>query len=181
VAAASWILAAGPAALHFFILVFFIEKRGLTRMQKARHMTETTLVLLKPDCIAKRLCGTVIGRFEEAGLEIVGCKMMLLEDRVLAVHYAHVSDKPFYPDLKSFMKSSPVIVLALSGEDAVARLRDLLGPTDSRKAPKGTIRGDFGDSVMMNIAHGSDSPENAVQELKRFFNENELFETSLKA
>jgi nucleoside-diphosphate kinase len=144
-------------------------------------MIEMTLVLLKPDCIAKRLCGTVISRFEEEGLEIVGCKMMLLEDQVLAIHYAHVSDKPFYPDLKSFMKSSPVIALALSGEDAVARLRDLLGPTDSRKAPKGTIRGDFGDNVMMNIAHGSDSPENAVLEIKRFFNENELFETSFKA
>ena len=150
-------------------------------MQKARHMTETTLVLLKPDCIAKRLCGTVIGRFEKAGLEIVGCKMIALEDEVLGVHYAHVSDKPFYPDLKSFMQSSAVIALALSGKDAVARLRDLLGPTDSRKAPKGTIRGDFGDNAMMNIAHGSDSPENAVLEVKRFFNESELFETSLKA
>jgi nucleoside-diphosphate kinase len=169
------------APLRTLILAFFVEKRGLTRMQKARPMTETTLVLLKPDCIAKRLCGAVIGRFEKAGLEIVGCKMIALEDRVLAIHYAHVSDRPFYPDLKSFMQSSAVIALALSGKDAVARLRDLLGPTDSRKAPKGTIRGDFGDNAMMNIAHGSDTPENAVLELKRFFNENELFETSLKA
>jgi nucleoside-diphosphate kinase len=144
-------------------------------------MTETTLILLKPDCIAKRLCGSVITRFEEAGLEIIGCKMMLLGDQVLAEHYAHIMDKPFYPDLKSFMQSSPVIAIALSGEDAVARVRDLLGPTDSRKAAKGTIRGDFGESVMMNIAHGSDSPENALAELKRFFNENELFEISLKA
>jgi nucleoside-diphosphate kinase len=79
------------------------------------------------------------------------------------------------------MQSSAVIALALSGKDAVAQLRDLLGPTDSRKAPKGTIRGDFGDNAMMNIAHGSDSPENAALELRRFFNENELFETSLKA
>jgi len=143
-------------------------------------MIETTLVLLKPDCLAARHCGEVITRFEAAGLEIAGCKMMLLADDLLAVHYAHVSDRPFYPDLKSFMQSSPVIVLALSGENAVARVRDLMGPTDSRKAPKGTIRGDFGTDVMFNLVHGSDSPENAVSELKRFFNPDELFEVSLQ-
>ena len=77
-------------------------------------MIETTLVLLKPDCLVDRHCGDVIKRFEASGLEIVGCKMMLLEDEVLAEHYAHVADRPFYPDLKSFMQSSPVIALAWS-------------------------------------------------------------------
>jgi nucleoside-diphosphate kinase len=139
-------------------------------------MIETTLVLLKPDCLAHRHCGNVISRFEAAGLDIVGCKMMVLADSVLAEHYAHVKDRPFYPDLKSFMQSSPVIVLALSGENAVALARDLMGPTDSRKAAKGTIRGDFGEDTMINVVHGSDSPENAALELKRFFAENELFE-----
>jgi nucleoside-diphosphate kinase len=139
-------------------------------------MIETTLVLLKPDCLAHRHCGNVISRFEAAGLDIVGCKMMVLADSVLAEHYAHVMDRPFYPDLKSFMQSSPVIVLALSGENAVALVRDLMGPTDSRKAAKGTIRGDFGEDTMINVVHGSDSPENAALELKRFFAENELFE-----
>src|ERR1700742_271451 len=134
-------------------------------------MIETTLVLLKPDCLADRRCGDVIKRFEASGLEIVGCKMMLLADEVLAEHYAHVMDRPFYPGLKSFMQSSPVIVLALLGENAVARVRDLMGPTDSRKAPKGSIRGDFGKDVMINVVHGSDSPENAALELKRFFAE----------
>ena len=143
-------------------------------------MIETTLVLLKPDCLADRRCGDVINRFEASGLEIVGCKMMLLADGVLAEHYAHVMDRPFYPGLKSFMQSSPVIALALSGENAVSLVRDLLGPTDSRKAPKGTIRGDFGKDVMVNVAHGSDSPENAVLELKRFFAEKELFEFAAK-
>jgi nucleoside-diphosphate kinase len=139
-------------------------------------MIETTLVLLKPDCLAHRHCGNVISRFEAAGLDIVGCKMMVLADSVLAEHYAHVMDRPFYPDLKSFMQSSPVIVLALSGESAVSLVRDLMGPTDSRKALKGTIRGDFGEDTMVNVVHGSDSPENAALELKRFFAENELFE-----
>jgi nucleoside-diphosphate kinase len=139
-------------------------------------MIETTLVLLKPDCLAQRHCGNVISRLEAAGLDIVGCKMMVLADSVLAEHYAHVMDRPFYPDLKSFMQSSPVIVLALSGESAVSLVRDLMGPTDSRKALKGTIRGDFGEDTMVNVVHGSDSPENAALELKRFFAENELFE-----
>jgi nucleoside-diphosphate kinase len=143
-------------------------------------MIETTLVLLKPDCLADRHCGDVLSRFEAAGLEIVGCKMMLLGDEVLAEHYGHVSARPFYPDLKAFMQSSPVIALALSGENAVARVRDLMGPTDSRKAPKGTIRGDFGKDTMVNVAHGSDSLENAALELKRFFADTDLFEVSGK-
>jgi nucleoside-diphosphate kinase len=143
-------------------------------------MIETTLVLLKPDCLAARRCGEVITRFEAAGLEIAGCKMMLLGDDLLAEHYAHVSDRPFYPVLKSFMQSSPVVVIAFSGENAVTRVRDLIGPTDSRKAAKGTIRGDFGKDTMFNLVHGSDSPENALTELKRFFNPDELFEVSLE-
>jgi nucleoside-diphosphate kinase len=143
-------------------------------------MIETTLVLLKPDCLAARRCGEVITRFEAAGLEIAGCKMMLLADDLLAEHYAHVSDRPFYPELKSFMQSSPVVIIAFSGENAVTRVRDLIGPTDSRKAAKGTIRGDFGKDTMFNVVHGSDSPENALTELKRFFNPDELFEVSLE-
>jgi nucleoside-diphosphate kinase len=143
-------------------------------------MMETTLVLLKPDCLADRHCGDVISRFEASGLEIIGCKMMLLADGVLAEHYSHIKDRPFYPELKSFMQSSPVIALALAGESAVTLVRDLLGPTDSRKAVKGTIRGDFGKDTMINVAHGSDSPENAALELKRFFADSELFEVTVK-
>ncbi|HEY2122592.1 MAG TPA: nucleoside-diphosphate kinase [Chthoniobacterales bacterium] len=143
-------------------------------------MIETTLVLLKPDCLADRHCGDVISRFEASGLEIVGCKMMLLGEDVLAEHYAHILDKPFYPELRTFMQKSPVIALALSGENAVAHVRDLMGPTDSRKAVKGTIRGDFGKDVMINVVHGSDSPDNAALELKRFFAESELFEFTSK-
>jgi nucleoside-diphosphate kinase len=143
-------------------------------------MIETTLVLLKPDSIADRHCGDVISRFEASGLEIVGCKMMLLKDDALAEHYAHIKDRPFYPELKSFMQSSAVIALALSGENAVALARDLMGPTDSRKAPKGTIRGDFGKDSMVNVVHGSDSRENAALELKRIFADSELFEITAK-
>ncbi len=143
-------------------------------------MVETTLVLLKPDCLAAKHCGDVLKRFEQAGLEIVGCKMALLNDALLAEHYAHVADKPFYPGLREFMQSSPVIVLALSGEGAILRVRELIGPTDSRKAPKGTVRGDYGTDSMLNMVHASDSPENAAVELKRFFTDLELFEPALR-
>jgi nucleoside-diphosphate kinase len=138
-------------------------------------MSETTLVILKPDCLADRHAGDVIKRFEEANLEIVGCKMTFLPDQILADHYAHIREKPFYPELKEFMQSGSVVVLALSGVNAVSRVRDLMGPTDSRKAAKGTIRGDFGKDSMFNVVHGSDSPDNAALELKRFFTESELF------
>src|SRR5260370_17293148 len=97
-------------------------------------MLETTLVLLKPDCIAQKLCGEVISRFERAGLDIVGCKMLLLTDEVFAEHYAHVADRPFFPGLRSFMQQSPVIALPLSGEHAVKTVHALIGPTHSRKA-----------------------------------------------
>ena len=143
-------------------------------------MVETTLVLLKPDCLAAKHCGDVLKRFEQAGLEIVGCKMVLLSDALLAEHYAHVADKPFYPALREFMQSSPVIVLALGGERAILQVRELIGPTDSRKAAKGTIRGDYGKDSMVNMVHASDSPENAAVELKRFFSDLELFEPALK-
>jgi nucleoside-diphosphate kinase len=86
-----------------------------------------------------------------------------------------VADKPFYPEIEGFMKSRPVIMIALQGPDVVQRVRDLLGPTDSRKAPKGTIRGDFGSDMMKNIVHASDSIENGKAELARFFKADELF------
>jgi nucleoside-diphosphate kinase len=143
-------------------------------------MVETTLVLLKPDCIAAKHCGDVLKRFEQAGLETVGCKMVALSDALLAEHYAHIADKPFYPALREFMQSSPVIALALTGEGAILRVRELIGPTDSRKAAKGTIRGDYGMDSMLNMVHASDSLQTAAIELKRFFTELELFEPALK-
>ena len=135
---------------------------------------EKTLIIFKPDCVQKKLVGTVLDRFERAGITIVACKMMQLTPAVLAEHYAHIADKPFYPPLLEFMLSSPVVVMALQGEDAVARVRAMLGPTDSRKAEKGTIRGDFGTDGRVNILHASDSPENGLAEIARFFKPEEV-------
>ena len=131
--------------------------------------TQTTLVLLKPDCVSKNLVGETIKRFEGAELTILGCKMQNLSSETLREHYAHIADKPFYPEVEGFMQSAPVIALALRGEDAISRVRDLVGPTDSTVAAKGTIRGDLGEDKMRNIVHASDSVEAAADELKRFF------------
>lgn len=137
--------------------------------------TETTLILCKPDCVQKGLIGTVLQRFESAGFRVHGLKMMHLSQDVLKEHYAHVADRPFFPEIVSFMQSSPVVALALGGENVISRVRDLLGPTDSKKAPAGTIRGDFGTDMMVNMCHASDSPETAAAELKRFFGKDGIF------
>ncbi len=147
-------------------------------MDEGRPFTERfmqkTFVIFKPDCIEQKHVGNVVDRFEKAGFEIVGCKMVQLTPAVLREHYAHVADKPFYPEIEQFMSSRPVIVMALKGENIVAKVRDLLGPTDSRKAAKGTIRGDFGTEMMKNVVHASDSDENARIELARFFKPEEI-------
>ena len=101
--------------------------------------------------------------------------MARLSPALLREHYAHVATKPFYPEIEAFMSSRPVVMVALQGKDIVQRVRDLLGPTDSRKAAKGTIRGDFGTEMMKNVVHASDSVENAKAELARFFKADELF------
>ena len=123
----------------------------------------------------KRNVGSVLSRFEKAGFTVIGCKMTRLKPTVLREHYAHVAHLPFYPEIEAFMSSRSVIVLALQGKNVVQEVRDLLGPTDSRKAPKGTIRGDFGTDMMTNVVHASDSVENGIAEIARFFSSDEIF------
>ena len=136
---------------------------------------ETTLILFKPDAIEKNLTGKVLARFQDAGFVIRGIKMMQLDDAILREHYAHVADKPFFPEIVELMSRTPVIALALEGEDAINTVRHLLGPTDSTKAAAGTIRGDFGTDMMVNVCHASDSADNAAAEVKRFFKDGEVF------
>jgi nucleoside-diphosphate kinase len=136
---------------------------------------DKTLILLKPDCVGGGHCGDVISRFERVGLDIIACKMIQLNDKLLAEHYAHVADKPFYPQIREFMESTPVLAMVLQGENVIQRVREMLGPTDSTKAPPGTIRGDLGKNITVNIAHASDSPEAAAVEIRRFFRSEELF------
>ncbi len=130
---------------------------------------EKSLVILKPDCMENRQAGAVVARFEQTGFDIVACKMMRLTPDLLRVHYAHVADKPFYPEIEEFMNSRPVLVMILRGEGVIERLRELLGPTDSKAAAPGTIRGDLGTDIMRNVVHASDSSETALAEIERFF------------
>jgi nucleoside-diphosphate kinase len=130
---------------------------------------ETTLILVKPDAVAQGLTGEVLQRLEKNGFKILNCRMLRLTPALLQEHYAHLASLPFFPEIETFMASGPVVAVALSGENAIARVRDLLGPTDSTKAPKGTIRGDLGKDKMHNVLHASDSPETAQAELRRFF------------
>ncbi|MGZ0655176.1 nucleoside-diphosphate kinase [Coraliomargarita sp. W4R53] len=132
---------------------------------------EETLIILKPDCMKNRVAGEVITRFEKAGFEIVASKIMQLDGPILREHYAHVADKPFFPEIEAFMSSRPVMPMILRGEGVIAKVRDLLGPTNSQEAAKGTIRGDLGTDMMQNVVHASDSPEAAADEKKRFFPE----------
>lgn len=136
---------------------------------------QRTLILLKPDTIEKKFVGKVISRFEEAGFRIRGCKMIHLNPKLLREHYAHIAEKPFYPEVETFMSSVPVIALVLEGDDIIAKMRDMLGVTDSRKAAPGTLRATYGVDQMVNVAHASDSPETAEVEVKRFFSKEELF------
>lgn len=132
---------------------------------------EETLIILKPDCMEKRIAGEVITRFENAGFDIVASKVMQLDGLILREHYAHVADLPFFPEIEAFMSSRTVMPMILRGDDVITKVRTLLGPTNSKEAPKGTIRGDLGTDMMRNVVHASDSPEAAAAEKARFFPE----------
>ena len=137
---------------------------------------ERTLIILKPDAVQRGLTGEIITRFEKKGLKIIGIKMMNLDSALLQAHYAHIVDKPFYQGLEDFMKSSPVIVMALEGYECIESIRVLLGATNPRKAEAGTIRGDMAMDSGRNLVHASDSAENGIVEVARFFSAKELFD-----
>jgi nucleoside-diphosphate kinase len=137
---------------------------------------ERTLIIFKPDAVQRGLCGQILARFENKGLQIVGMKFMRLPPQLVETHYEPHKGKPFYAGLVKFMTSSPVVVLALEGKDAIAIARKMMGATFGSKAEPGTIRGDFGVSNSFNLIHGSDSPESAQRELGLFFKPEELAE-----
>jgi nucleoside-diphosphate kinase len=135
---------------------------------------ERTLVLIKPDALTRGLVGEITTRFERKGLLLVGCKMMKLDDALLAEHYAHLVDKPFYPRIAEFMSSLPIVAQCWEGVEAVKVVRDMTGVTNSREAAPGTIRGDLGMSLQCNVVHTSESTEVAPAEVARFFAPEEL-------
>ena len=135
---------------------------------------QRSLILLKPDCIQKAIVGQVISRFEDSSYSIIACKMIQLAETLLNEHYAHVAELPFFPEIAEFMSSCPVLALVLEGENVIQGVRDLIGPTDSTVAPKGTIRGDLGTDRMKNVVHASDSPDSALAEINRFFDADQI-------
>jgi nucleoside-diphosphate kinase len=130
---------------------------------------ERTFVMVKPDGVARGLVGEIVSRFERKGLTLEGVRMLTFDEELARRHYAEHVDKGFFPELLSFITSGPVVAMAWSGESAVAVGRNLMGPTDPKEAPPGTIRGDFGTVVTQNLVHGSDSPDSARRELDIFF------------
>jgi nucleoside-diphosphate kinase len=136
---------------------------------------ERTLSIIKPDAVKKNAIGTILARFEAAGLRVVAARMMHLSLREAEGFYAVHRERPFFRDLVSFMISGPVLVQVLEGESAIARNRELMGATDPKKAGKGTIRADFADSIDANAVHGSDALETARTEIAYFFSATEIF------
>jgi len=137
---------------------------------------ERTLIIIKPDALQRSLLGEIVKRFENKGLKISGMKMMHLEDITLDEHYSHLKDKPFFAGIKNYMQSSPIVVVLLSGFNAVSAVRLIVGPKKGYEADAGSIRGDLSVSGQSNIVHASDSIENAQVEIERFFKSEEIFE-----
>lgn len=137
---------------------------------------EQTLVLIKPSGVMRCLSGEIISRFQHKGLIITGLKMMQLDEKILREHYAHLTDRPFFPDLMKSMMRAPIIAMCIKGVDAVRVVREMTGATNGRKAAIGTIRGDYCMSGQENIVHASDSVENALIEIDRFFAKSEIFD-----
>jgi nucleoside-diphosphate kinase len=144
-----------------------------SQMETAKQ--QRTLIILKPDAMERKLAGVILSRFEDEGFAIVGAKVVRLDDETLRQHYAHISTKPFFGSVISYMEESPVLIVVLEGNNAIARVRDMVGPTDSSLAPKGTIRGDFGKDKSRNAIHASEDEAAADVEISRFFGDGELF------
>ena len=137
-------------------------------------MIERTLVVLKPDCVQRRLVGQILVRLEQKGLTLIAMKLVRVSPELAKQHYQEHVEKPFYPSLEEFITAAPVLAAVVKGPSAVKVVRNLLGPTSGVEAPPGTIRGDFSVSRQMNLVHGSDSPESAAREIGIWFRDEEL-------
>lgn len=135
---------------------------------------ERTLILLKPDCVQRRLMGRILSRFEDKGFNVVAMKMLRVSKELAARHYQEHVEKSFYPSLEAFITGAPVLAMVLEGLEVIRVSRDMLGATSGLKAQAGTIRGDYSSSRQMNLVHASDGPEAAARETALYFNDDEL-------
>jgi nucleoside-diphosphate kinase len=130
---------------------------------------ERTLVLCKPDAVARGLVGEIVTRLERKGLRLVALELRTLDEGIAKQHYAEHVDKPFFDELVRFITSGPLVAICVEGADAVVAVRTLMGPTNPVAAPPGSLRGDYGLAITQNLVHGSDSPGSAARELALFF------------
>ncbi|MGY8770077.1 MAG: nucleoside-diphosphate kinase [Pirellulales bacterium] len=137
---------------------------------------ERSLVLLKPDCVQRRLMGQIISRFEDKGLNIIAMKMIQVTPELSKQHYAEHVEKPFYPGLEEFITGAPVLAMVIEGLEVIRVIREMLGATSGLKAASGTIRGDYSSSRQMNLVHASDGAEAATKEIALYFNANEVLD-----
>lgn len=135
---------------------------------------ERSLILLKPDCVQRRLVGRIIARFEDKAINIIAMKLIQVTPELARQHYAEHVDKPFYPGLEAFITGAPVLAMVLEGLEVVRVVRDMLGATNGLNAAPGTIRGDFSSSRQMNLVHASDGPESAQREIGLYFEPHEI-------
>jgi nucleoside-diphosphate kinase len=136
---------------------------------------ERTLILLKPDCVQRRLVGRILARFEDKGLNVIAMRMMRVTPELSKQHYAEHVSKPFYPNLESFITGGPIVAAVIEGLEAIRVVREMLGATSGLKAAAGTIRGDFSSSRQMNLVHASDGPEAAAREIALYFTSDQLY------
>ena len=135
---------------------------------------ERSLILLKPDCVQRRLMGAILTRFENKGLNVIAMKMLQVTPELAKQHYAEHVEKPFYPELEEFITASPVVAMILEGAEAISVIRNMLGATSGLTANPGTIRGDLSCSKQMNLVHASDGPESATREIDLYFTAAEI-------
>lgn len=135
---------------------------------------EKTFLMVKPDGVQRNLIGEIVSRFEKKGYKLVGAKLMVISQELAEQHYGEHKERPFFGELVDFITSGPVFAMVWEGDNVIATARKMMGATNPLEADTGTIRGDFGIQVGMNIIHGSDSPESAEREINLFFNENEI-------
>jgi nucleoside-diphosphate kinase len=137
---------------------------------------ERSLVLLKPDCVQRRLVGTIISRFEEKAINIIAMKLIQVTPELSKQHYAEHVEKPFYPGLEEFITGAPVVAMVVEGLEVIRVVREMLGATNGLNAASGTIRGDFSSSRQMNLVHASDGPEASAREINLYFGGDEICE-----
>ncbi|MDZ4781892.1 MAG: nucleoside-diphosphate kinase [Planctomycetia bacterium] len=140
---------------------------------------ERTLILLKPDCIQRRLAGKILTRFEDKGFNIVAMKLLSVTPELSKKHYAEHVSKPFYPNLEAFITGGPIVALVLEGLEVIRVVREMLGATSGLKAAAGTIRGDYSSSRQMNLVHASDGPEASAREIALYFRAEEIVASEL--